>query len=224
MTNDFEVPAPEAYGENQGEDESRPKTIWPVFPPWGTRGYLVEFRPPSQWNKYPIIMVQSIERNQASFKKARKKFNAKQLETGLYTPTLTISFDALPILIKAFSEAWEAHRGEAGAAQVIPQAEGALDDYRKMAQGQMEDMALATMGEFGGGKRATTPAAPIVNPWDEIKRARESENEGGDPSAPIEEGAIDEDELAGFAEFGGAPGKGKKKGVRVAPHDDGVPF
>ncbi|MCK7503212.1 MAG: hypothetical protein MZV70_03325 [Desulfobacterales bacterium] len=166
-------------------------------------------------------MVQSIERFQSTFKKARKQFNPKQIETGQYTPTITFAFDTLPIVIKALSEAWESHRGDEQAGQVIPEANAALDDYKKMAAAQAEDLAVSNFGEFGGRPPKPTPAAPITDIWGELSAQAKANKAADAMAAPIGEDM--EDELAGFGEFGGSPARDKKRGRKARP-PIGTPF
>ena len=203
MTDEFEVPIPKSYDENQ-DAERGPKTVWPIFPSWGKWGILLEFRPPSSFNKFPLVMIQAIGREGETFKKSRKKFNDRQRETGLYTPTISVPFNMLPIIINALNEAWLAHKDDHAAAPLErPQADDGLEDYRRMVDGSREDMAVGNMGEFGGGTRQKSSPPTEHDIWATLKREA-AQNKPMSPDAPPI--STSEDDTDGFAEFGGSGG------------------
>lgn len=215
MTDDFELEAPNTItGENQDTNRGA-KTIWPVFPKWGKRGYLIEYRPPSSHNNYPYVIIQAITQYERTFKKARKQFNPKQLETGMYTPTVSLSFSAIPIIINALNEMWETWRNQCVEPPGNnPQADAGLEDYRKMVRNLREDTAVDAMSEFGGGQETKPAPQPAPDIWDTLRAEADAARNEAAQAAPIsdadESGGNEGDDLDGLGEFGGGRGNGKR--------------
>jgi len=195
---------------------------WVLFPPWGQRGYLIQYKGPSDQNRYPFVMLQAIVRKKyddgkgENWQMFRKDFNPKQKETGKYTPTMSFSFSSLPQIIRALSDLWNIYRGPEDAGLAIPEAQGAIETAQTETQTEDIQDGIREFGEFGGVK--PTPKRPPQSDEGLADYRTIIENMKKDGAAAVR------DELLGFAEFGKAEKEESVKDEGAETPDVEVPF